>query len=274
MTLRRRLLLVSGLLLLVLAGSALVIRPSNERDWIEGQELLPTAAFRGEHATIRNVRNFRYRPDGSALPAYEGRTYDLSKLESVWFILAPFDPENRGPAHTFLSFGFADSQYVAISVEARREKGEEYSIAKGLLRQYEIMYVIGDERDLIGLRTNIRGDEVYVYPIKTTPDRVRRLFVQMLERANALAHEPEFYNTLWNNCTTNILEHANQVARRKIPYGKDVLLPGNGDALALRLGLIDSNDDLAEVRRRYLVNARAKQYADAPDFSTRIRQAE
>ena len=274
MTLRRRVLLAAGLVVAVLGTAALVIRPSHDRPWVEGQTHLPTAVLSGDSVTIRNLRNFRYRPDGTALPAYETRHYDLDKLETVWFVLAPFDPKNRGPAHTFLSFGFADSQYVAISVEARRELGEEYSILKGLLRRYEIMYVIGDERDLIGLRTNIRGDEVYVYPIKTTPDRVRRLFVEMLERANSLAAEPEFYNTLLNNCTTNILEHANGVARKKIPYGKEVLLPGNADALALRLGLIDSSEGIDEVRRRYLVNARARKYADAPDFSVRIRQAE
>ena len=271
----RRVLAVVLVLVVVLVALAAVIRPSNDRNWIEGQRVLPRAGFAGDRVTIHGVRNFRYQPDGTPLPAYESRSYNLDQLETVWFILAPFDPDNRGPAHTFLSFGFADSQYVAISVEARREVAEEYSILKGLLRQYEIMYVIGDERDLIGLRTNVRHDEVYVYPIKTTKDRARRLFVQMLERANRLAQKPEFYNTLWNNCTTNILKHANQVARNKIPYSAEVLLPGNADQLALKLGLLDASDaGIEEVRRRFLVNERARKYADAPDFSVRIRQVE
>ena len=272
---RQRGLLAAALLVpLLIALPAFVFRPSNDRSWISGQRLLPSAELSRDSVTIRNVRNFVYRPDGAAIERYEDRRYDLDKIESVWFILAPFDTIRRGAAHSFLSFGFADSQHVAISVEARREVGEDYSLLKGMLRQFEIMYVIGDERDLIGLRTNIRNDEVYVYPIKTTPAKVRALFVQMLERANQLRREPEFYHTILNNCTTNILDHANQVATRRIPYTRDVLLPGNADKLALELGLIDSPNAIEELRRKYLVNGRARRHADDPLFSLRIRAPE
>src|SRR5687768_5857427 len=205
---RKRIVLAAAIVLIVAGWSWSRIKPSNQREWSQGQELLPHVVFAGDSVTINNLRHFEYDIVGEvAQPRYRSQSYDLEQIESVWFVLAPFEPDNRGPAHTFLSFGFADSQYVAISVEARREVDEEYSILKGMLRQYEIMYVIGDERDLIGLRTNIRGDEVYVYPIKTTQDKIRRLFVQMLERANRLAEKPEFYNTVLNNCTTNILDH-------------------------------------------------------------------
>lgn len=253
--------------------AAFTIRPSNDRSWVSGQQLLPRAHRNGDSVLIRNVRDFRYDADGTPIERYQDRAYDLDQIESVWFIVAPFEPERRGPAHSFLSFGFADSQYVAISVEARREQGEDYSLLKGMLRRYEIMYVIGDERDLIGLRSNIRGDEVYVYPIRTSKEKVRTLFVQMLERTNRLAREPEFYHTILNNCTTNILDHANQVATEKIPFSREVLLPGYADELALRLGLIDTDEDIAAARRRYLVNERARRFADAPDFSQRIRSA-
>ena len=260
-----------ALIVVVLIASALV-RPSNQRDWLIDQAVLPSADFSGSRVTIRNLRNFRYDSLGAPIPDYDDRTYDLDRIESVWFVLAPFEPDRRGPAHSFLSFGFADSQYVAISVEARREQGEVYSLVKGLLKRFELMYVIGDERDLIQLRTNHRGDDVYVYPIRTSPERVRRLFIEMLERANHLHQKPEFYNTLTNNCTTNILDHVNRVATNKIRWGREVLLPGYADELALRLGLIDDDGTLEQVRARYLVNERAKRFTDAADFSVRIRE--
>ena len=268
---------IAGLILIatvVVAGGVLWSRqPSNDRDWEIGQERMPLAEFGEARVTIRNVRNFRYDADGRPLPAYEDRVYDLDLIESVWLIIAPFERDNRGPAHSFLSFGFADSQYVAISIEARRESDEQYSLLKGLLRQFEMLYVIGDEHDLIGLRANHRGDDVYVYPIRTSPAKVRQLFAEMLESANQLTRQPAFYNTLLNNCTTRILDHANHVTDRKIRWGREVLLPGYADQLAMRLGLLDATGTMEEVRARFLINERARQFADAPDFSTRIRAA-
>jgi hypothetical protein len=248
------------------------VRPSNNRDWSVGQERLPHARFHGDSVTIDNLRNFDYDSAGNVTKhAYEQRSYDLNQLQTVWFILAPFEPDNRGPAHSFLSFGFADSQYVAISVEARKEMGESYSILKGVLKRYEIMYVMGDERDLVRLRV-ARGDDTYLYPIRTTPAKVRALFVQMLERANALASKPEFYNTLTNNCTTNILEHANSVASKRIPYGREVLLPGYADELARELGLIDTDLTMEEARRRFYINTRARAAFTDSAFSLQIRR--
>lgn len=263
-----------ALLALVLVSLAAwtSLRPSNTRDWTVGQDSLPQAVFTGDAAVIRNLRNFSYDSTGRPVTVrYEDRSYDLRQLQTVWFIVAPFEKENRGPAHSFLSFGFADSQYVAISVEARRERTENYSIVKGLLKRYELLYVIGDERDLIGLRV-VNADDVYLYPIKTTPARARALFVRMLEQANTLREHPQFYNTLTNNCTTHILEHANSVASVKIPYGREVLLPGYADELASELGLLDTNLPIAEARRRFHINDRAQRALHDPAFSTLIRQ--
>jgi hypothetical protein len=237
---KRGILGVSIAFVLLLVAGLAAVRPSNERAWTTGQERAPHATFNGSHVTIRDVRNFEWRMDGSAIERWEDRTYDLNKLESAWFALAPFERTSRGPAHTFLSFGFSDSQFVAISIEARREMDESYSLLKGLLRRFEVLYVVGDERDLIRVRTNVRDDDVYLYPIRTSPEKARRLFVEMLERATELRDKPEFYNTLTNNCTTNILDHANRIT------------PG--------------------IRARYLVNSRALKYADDPRFSNRIRE--
>ena len=257
--------------LLVFLGFV-AVRPSNDRTWSLGQQRVPYATFDDTLVTIHDLRNFEWHADGTAVERWEDRTYNLNNLETAWFALAPFDRASRGPAHTFLSFGFSDSQYVAISIEARREQDEGYSLIKGMLRRFEVMYVIGDERDLVRMRTNIRDDDVYLYPIRTTPAKARALFVEMLNRATTLHSEPEFYNTLTNNCTTNILDHANSITPGKVPYGKEVLLPGYADELAQRLGLIDDNVPIEEVRARYLVNARALKFADDRAFSTRIRE--
>lgn len=270
----RYLLAALALVLLLIVAGFLAVHPSNEREWSVGQEQFPYATFDGTHVTVHNLRNFEWKKDGSVIERWEVRTFDLDKLATAWFGLAPFERENRGPAHTFLSFGFSDSQYVAISIEARRERDEDYSLLKGILRRYEVIYVIGDERDLVRMRTNVRDDDVYLYPIRTPPAKARQLFVEMLERANALKTEPEFYNTLTNNCTTNILDHANRITPGKVPYGKEVLLPGYADELAQRLGLIEDDVPIEQVRARYLVNTRALKFAEDPDFSRRIRQTD
>ncbi len=248
------------------------IQPSNQRTWSVGQDRLPHAVVRGDSVFISELRNFNYDSAGQPIAQrYETRGYDLSQLETVWFVLAPFEPDNRGPAHSFLSFGFADSQFVAVSVEARREAGEEYSVVKGLLKRYELMYVIGDERDLIRLRV-ARGDDVYLYPIRTTPDKVRALFLRIIEHTNSLQVRPEFYNTLTNNCTTNILRHVNSVSSKQIRWGREVLLPGYADELAAKLGLLDTSLPIDEARRHFYINARALRAFDDAQFSLRIRQ--
>ena len=265
------LLAVVVVVLVIGAGALHFTKPSNRRQWSIGQQVMPSAQFQNHHVTIHNVRNFSYAPDATPTIRYEDRTYDLDRIETVWFVLAPFSHVSRGAAHAFLSFGFADSQYIAISVEARRELGEKYSLLGGLLRRFEILYVVGDERDLIGMRSNVNGQDVYLYPIRTTPDKARELFVQMLQRANALREKPEFYNTVTNNCTTNILRHANSISPRRIPYGREVLLPGYADALAERLGLLDTTLPIDEARKRFLVSERARAYANDPEFSSKIR---
>ena len=247
------------------------IRPAADRPWIEAHTRAPTATFDGSRVTIHDVRDFRYPADGSTLAAWDERTYDLDLLESVWFVVVPFSTDWRGPAHTFLSFGFADSSYLAISVEARREEGEDYSMAKGLLKRFEMLYVIGDERDLIGVRAARQEDEVYLYPVRTDPARMRALLVSMLERANELAARPEFYDTLRRNCTTAILDHVNALRERPIRFGPRILLPGYTDAVALEHGLLDTDLAIEAARVRFRVDDLARAHLDAPDFSLRIR---
>lgn len=271
----RRAVRAIGLVVLALAAAraalVLVVRPSNDRDWSEDQARLPEATFDGSRVTVRNVRNFDYQATDRWTPRWEERTYDLDALESVWFAVEPFG-DVRGPAHTFLSFGFRDSSYVAVSVEIRKEKGESFDPFLGLMRRYEVTYVVGDERDLLKLRTNFRKDSVFLWRVHTTPEKARALFTDMLARANALQAEPEFYNTLTNTCTTNIVRHVNALAPGKVPaFSHRVLLPAFSDELAYDLGLIAPGEDFATARRRALVNPAAARWADADDFSVRIR---
>ncbi len=257
-------LLVGQLLLIAL------IRPQNERDWSPDQARLATARIDGDSVEIHNVRNAVYRSTTDYDVRWETRAYDLRQLETVWFIVEPF-ADWRGPAHTMLSFGFADGRYLAVSVEIRKERGEAFSPLKGLLRQYEIAYVVGDERDLIGVRANHRGDAVYLYPVRATADQRRALFLSLLTRTNELAQQPEFYHTLTNNCTSSIVDHIEHIAPGSIPWSPRTILPAYSDDLAFDLGLIDTDLPRDEYRAQHQINELARQYADAPDFSAGIR---
>jgi hypothetical protein len=275
MRLRRVVLSVAAVAIVaVTAGAAglATARPSNDRIWAPEHALLPSAAIAGDSVRIRQMRNFTYAAEDRFTPAYEDRSYDLSKLESAWFVVTPFSRWWRGPAHTFVSFGFADLQYVAISVEARREPDEHYAVLTGLFKRFEVIYVIGDERDLIGSRALFGGYDVFLYPIRAPREKIRQMFVEMLQRANALRATPEFYNTATNNCTTNVVAHVNHVAPGTVPAGIKTIIPGYTDEVAHRLGLIDSAITLDEARYRYRVNDRARQFAGRPDFSLRIRE--
>ncbi|MBN1909920.1 MAG: DUF4105 domain-containing protein [Pirellulales bacterium] len=245
--------------------------PSNDRDWNADQAVLPTAEFQGNQVTIRRIRNFRYHADGGHAPGYYDKTFDLDRIRSVDFIVVPF-PEMPNLAHTMLSFGFDDDQYVAVSVEIRKEKGETYDPIKGMLNQYELMYVVADERDVIQLRTHQWHNDVHVYPTRATQEQIQSLFVDILNRANQLALRPEFYNTLTNNCTSNIVRHVNRLVPDRIPFDYRVLVAGKADELAYDLGLLATNSTLDQARQEARVNPLAYVYHDRPDFSARIRE--
>ncbi len=249
------------------------ITPRTDRVWAPEHAVMPEVEFDGHLARIHNVRSFRWRSAEQFTRAYDDRVVDLDSIRTAWFIVTPFSRRFRGPAHTFVSFGFADSQYVAISVEARRQPGEHYAVLTGLFKRFEVIYVVGDERDLIGSRARFGGYDVYVYPIRASPERIRAVFVEMLHRANRLREHPEFYNTFTNNCTTNLLAHVDQVAPHLIPRGIKTVFPGYADEVAYNLGLIDDSVSLADARSRYRVNDRARAAGNAPDFSQQIRRA-
>ncbi|MFN2239983.1 MAG: DUF4105 domain-containing protein [Thermoanaerobaculia bacterium] len=259
-------LVLGGLTAAVALGSR---SPSNDRDWSEDQARLAVARVDGDRVEIRNVRNFSYAGEKEFVPRWETRGYDLAKLDSMWFMVERF-PGSPGVAHTLLSYGFGE-EYVAISVEIRKEKGESFSPWKGLARTYELMYVVGDERDLIGLRTHHRRDPVWLFPVKTTKENMRAAFVSMLSRANALAERPEFYNTLTSTCTSNIVRHVNEISPRRVPPSYKTILPAYSDALAHELGLLDTKLSLEEARQAFRIDGVATSTGIDEEFSRRIR---
>ncbi len=245
-------------------------KPSNDRDWIPEHKVLASAEFYGDQVTIHNVRNAEFLTYRDCIVKHYDKTYDLSKIRSVDFVVVPFS-EVKAVAHTLLSFGFEGGDYVGISVEVRLENGEGYDPALGAFGQFELIYVIADERDLIPVRVEHRDVDVYVYRSTAPPDMARRLFVDMLKRANQLYEHPEFYDTLGNNCTTNIVRHINAIAPGKVPYDYRVLLPGYADKLAYDLGLIDNRLPFEELKRRARVNDAVLKYKEHPQFSAKIR---
>jgi hypothetical protein len=269
---RRRLPLILGALALSGLGFWSLLSPSHDRHWSTEQSVLPWVEWAGDSVRVHGVRNFHWTGPTSFEPAWEDRSYRLDRVASVWYVLVPFSRRWRGPAHAFVSFGFDDGQYLAISVEARREVGEVYGPFKGLFRRFELTYVIGDERDMIGRRAVYDGTDVFLYPIRADRAGARAMLTGMLERANQLRDRPEFYNTLTNNCTLNLVRHVNQIVPGRIPSRWRVILPGYSDQVAASLGLIDSTLPLAEARAKFRINDRARAALDSADFSKLIRE--
>lgn len=249
---------------------AIFVRPSNDRDWTTDQAVLPYADVEGGKVTIHNIRNFSYKTTDDYTPAYYDKTFDLDAIKNVYFIVEPFSGY-AGAAHTFLSFEFEGDNFISISVEIRKQKGESFSAGKGLLRQYELMYVVADERDVVKLRSNYRKDKVYMYPAVTTPEKMRTIFLSMIGDVNTLKDTPKFYNTLTSNCTTNIAKHINKVAPGRVSWNPTFLLPENSDRYAYEQGLIDNTIPFEDLRAKHYINDLAEKYADSLDFSLKIR---
>lgn len=264
------------LLILVLAGLTIYAQfqtPSLTRDRYDDVAIMPTATFSGNLVTIRNIRNNTYRSEDDYDVSYIDQTFDLTSLDELWFTIEPFS-DYRGPAHTFLSFGFS-GQYISISVETRKEIGEHYDPLKWLAGQYELMYVIATEQDVINLRANYRHDDVYLYPIQTTPDKMRALFTDMVMRAQELGQAPAFYNTIYPNCTSSIRSHINKLREDRIPFSWKLILPSYSNELAYKLGLIQnpSNLPLKQLQSQHYINDIAADCPQDERFSQCIRSS-
>jgi hypothetical protein len=240
------------------------------RVWRPDLAILPFSEFHGNEITIRHVRNCRYRTEED----YDVRHYDLrfllTDVVSVDFIVVPFK-ETTLLAHTMFSFGLRTGEQFCISVEARLDQGESYSAIGGLRKKYELIYVIADERDVIPLRTNTRDVEVFLYRGNANSEQAQNLLVDMLARSNKLQREPEFYDLITNNCTTNLVSHVNQLRPGRVPFDWRVVLPGHSDRLAYELGLIQSAGSFEQTKKMANVTMLARIHAFDPNLSQVIR---
>jgi hypothetical protein len=248
----------------------LTIAPSHDRNWRPEVAVMPRAVIEGDHVRITGVRNFDYRSVDDFTVHYEEREVDLSYLTGLDFFVSYW---SKGPvAHTFVSFVFDNASPLCISIETRPEVGEGFNPIASLFKQFELIYVVGEERDLVGVRAIHRQEWVYLFQLNTSPADARRLLLVYLARINELADRPEFYNLLTNSCTINIIRYAN-AAGRQGRFDIRHLFNGLIDSYLYHSGRVDSTLPFEELRRRSLINedAKAADGLQEPEFSQRIR---
>jgi hypothetical protein len=245
------------------------LQPSNNRNWLPDAAVLPFAEITGNQIAIHNIRNCEYRTETDYDVHYYDKTFDLDQLRTVNLYLVTWGSPHI--AHTMVSFGFTSGDHVCFSIETRNEKGEGYSAVKGLFRQFELTYIIADERDVVRLRTNYRqGEEVCLYRLQVTPKQGRQMFLDYLRRVDELHERAEWYNALTDNCTTAI--RTQRAAADRAPWDWRMLLNGHLDELLYERGTIVTNLPFAELKKLSNINARAKAANTATDFSQQIRK--
>jgi hypothetical protein len=261
--------------LVVLASFAVLahwwstIRPSNERDWAPEYAQAPYGELDGDRLVLHNVRNFDYRSETDFTPRWETRTYDLSRITELDLFMSYWG--SPWIAHTILSWRFAEGPPLAISIETRRERTESYSAVRGFFRQYEIVYVAADERDLVRLRTNYRGEHVYLYRLRADPTRARAILLDYLTSMNALRAEPAWYNALTDNCTTSIRAHVKAIGGPSMLDWR-LLANGHADEMLYEQGALDRELPLDRLRVACSIDDKAKAADQDPQFSERIRE--
>lgn len=247
----------------------LTLQPSNDRNWQPDLATLAHADVNGNQITLHNIRNCDYRSETDFDIRHYDKTFDLDKIRTADLYMVYWGSPNI--AHTMISFGFEGGDYVCFSIETRKEKGEGYSAIKGLFRQFELIYIVGDERDLVRLRTNYRqGEDAYLYRLRSTPEQVRTLFLDYVRRVNDLWQRPEWYSAITHNCTTSI--RMQRAAADRAPWDWRMLVNGYGNEMLYERGAIDTSLPLAELTARCRINDRARAADQDADFSRLMRQ--
>ncbi|WP_457092381.1 Lnb N-terminal periplasmic domain-containing protein [Microvirga sp. P5_D2] len=248
----------------------IAIPPSHNRPWRPEVAVMPRAVIDGDRVRLTGVRDFDYRSRNDFTVRYEDRDVLLSHLMGLDFYVTYWSEGLVG--HTFVSFIFDNAPPLSISIETRPEVGEGFNPLASMFKQFELIYVVGDERDLVGVRANHRRETVYLYRLNTSAEAARRLLLVYLERINELTDRPEWYHLLSNNCTLNIIRYAN-AAGREGRFDIRHLFNGLIDSYLYHSGRVDTTLPFEELRRRSLINEAAQATDGAPDFSQRIRAA-
>ena len=247
-------------------------RPSLNRNWQTEQAVLATAEINGTQVLIHNVRDFKYSSTSTEVfPHYYDATYDTKDIVGMDFIVEPFS-KIKAYAHTMFSFSFKDGKRVMVSVEIRKQKGDIYNALFGFFNKYELIYVVGDEKDLLGARAIGSHLKLYMYPVQVSKEKIAELFLVMMDKVNLHSVKPEFYNTIFANCTTKLVEAVNVIAEPKIPWSWRYVMPGFSDEYAYSLKLIDTSVPFAELRNAHFISDLVAKYQNSPDFSAQIRQ--
>jgi hypothetical protein len=264
---KRRLAAV-GILTAVM-GWWFTLKPGNDGDWQPDVAQTASAEVHGDEITFHHVRNCEYRTLTDFTPHWETRTVNLSKLTGVDMAINYWGSPYM--AHPIVSFQFSDAPPLCFSIETRKQVGQSYSAIGGLYRQYELIYIVSDERDVIRVRTNYRKNEdIYLYRINISPERARERFMEYVTSLNSLREKPRWYNAITTNCTTSIRSQHSRMDRAKWDWR--MLLNGKGDELMYERGAFRTGGlTFEDLKKRSLINEAARAANDAPDFSTRIR---
>lgn len=246
------------------------LAPSNTGEWQPDVTQLAHGEVNGDILTIHNVRDFTYRSETDFTESWETRSYDLSKLNGLDMYFSHWGAP--AIAHTIMSWDFSDGQHIAISIETRKIIGQQYSAVAGFFRQYPIYYVAADERDVVGLRTNFRGENVWLYRLNVPAENARLLLLDYLQSMNELVDRPEWYNAFSDNCTTSIQRHVRHLNPDGPPVDWRLLVNGYLPELLYDRGRLDTSLPFAELDALSNIDARAKAAGQSPDFSARIRE--
>jgi len=267
-----RMVMIHGVLFVCILIWWLGISPSNDRQWQQDVEKLAYATIEGDLVTVHDIRNFDYKSEFDYKPAYYTKTYDLNELESMDLFAIYW----MGPAiaHTILSFNFGVGNHLAVSIEARKEKNEGYSTIKGFFRQFELIYIVADERDVIRLRTNYRKnpeEEVYLYQLLGSKERAKSIFLQYIKQINELHDRPVFYNTLLENCTTTIWMQT-RGNKGHLPFSWKILASGYVPEYLYESNRLDNSLSFSDLQKHAYINNAAHEADQSPDFSKHIRK--
>ncbi len=245
--------------------------PDANEDWTPQHARMPHVEIVGDKIRVGDVRNFTWRTETDFTPGYYDRVYDLNKISSMYYVLSPIR-DLRAVSHVWVGFGFSDGQAVAVSVEARGVKERPYGMLRSMFRQFQLIYVVGDERDVVGLRAAIWQNEVRIFRVRTTPEGMRLLFRDMMERAHSLEEHAEFYHLITNNCMNNVTYHIRRLGGRQLPSDWRLLLTGFSDRLAFDYGFLDTDLPFAEAHEAYRIDDWIRQIPLDEDFSRRLRE--
>jgi len=249
------------------------LSPSNNRSWVNDNSRNAFVDFEEDIVKIKNIRDFNWRSTRDFDERWIDQEYDLREVTGIWLTLEYFDPKRRQMAHTILSFEFSDNRRLACSIEVRREEGERYNPIQGLFRQYELIYVWGTERDIIGVRTRCRKNSVthLFKAVVLGEGNERRMLESYLTRTNNLVKRPEWYNTITNTCTTNIVRHVNEVYPGRVPRAISILMPGLSPKMLERANLIEMKGTLQQTLEASIIDSKADEWNGDDDFGEIIR---